>query len=638
LSNAGKTIFVWLTIFAVFIAIFYFMKQDGDKPTQIDYSEFYESVEAGEVASVTIKGNQIVGEFTVGDEKEFSTYGPVDLEVFKLLSTNNVKVKYEEDAETPFVQLLFTYLPILLLIFFMIFFIRQMQSSGGKAMSFGKSRAKLLNESQQKITFRDVAGVEEAKEELEEIIDFLKDPRKFTKLGGRIPKGVLLIGPPGTGKTLLARAVAGEAGVPYLSISGSDFVEMFVGVGASRVRDLFMQGKKNAPCIIFIDELDAVGRLRGAGLGGGHDEREQTLNQLLVEMDGFESNEGVIMMAATNRPDVLDPALLRPGRFDRQVVVPRPDVKGRAGILDVHSKDIPVSEDVDVEVLAKGTPGFSGADLENMVNEAALVAARKNKEKVEMEDFEFAKDKVLMGIERKSMVISEKEKRITAYHEAGHALAAKLVPGSDPVHKVSIIPRGRALGVTQQLPMEDKYTISRTRAENDMVALLGGRVAEEIILDDPTSGAGNDIERATELARKMVCEWGMSEVMGPLTYGAKDEEIFVGRDMSTRKDFSEKTSQMIDEEVRRIVTGAHQRAMDLLTGHRDVLEKIGEALLERETLGGHEIDKLIAGEELPEFKPKEEAEKERGQKEEKKEEKANEEEKAPVGTPDPVEA
>ena len=638
MSNAGKTIFVWLTIFAVFIAIFYFMKQDGDKPTQIDYSEFYESVEAGEVASVTIKGNQIVGEFTVGDEKEFSTYGPVDLEVFKLLSTNNVKVKYEEDAETPFVQLLFTYLPILLLIFFMIFFIRQMQSSGGKAMSFGKSRAKLLNESQQKITFRDVAGVEEAKEELEEIIDFLKDPRKFTKLGGRIPKGVLLIGPPGTGKTLLARAVAGEAGVPYLSISGSDFVEMFVGVGASRVRDLFMQGKKNAPCIIFIDELDAVGRLRGAGLGGGHDEREQTLNQLLVEMDGFESNEGVIMMAATNRPDVLDPALLRPGRFDRQVVVPRPDVKGRAGILDVHSKDIPVSEDVDVEVLAKGTPGFSGADLENMVNEAALVAARKNKEKVEMEDFEFAKDKVLMGIERKSMVISEKEKRITAYHEAGHALAAKLVPGSDPVHKVSIIPRGRALGVTQQLPMEDKYTISRTRAENDMVALLGGRVAEEIILDDPTSGAGNDIERATELARKMVCEWGMSEVMGPLTYGAKDEEIFVGRDMSTRKDFSEKTSQMIDEEVRRIVTGAHQRAMDLLTGHRDVLEKIGEALLERETLGGHEIDKLIAGEELPEFKPKEEAEKERGQKEEKKEEKANEEEKAPVGTPDPVEA
>jgi cell division protease FtsH len=470
---------------------------------------------------------------------------------------------------------------------------RQMQSGGGKAMSFGKSRAKLLTEAQGKITFEDVAGIEEAKEELEEIISFLKDPKKFTKLGGRIPKGVLLMGPPGTGKTLLARAIAGEAGVPFFSISGSDFVEMFVGVGASRVRDLFVQGKKSAPCIIFIDEIDAVGRHRGAGLGGGHDEREQTLNQLLVEMDGFESNEGVILIAATNRPDVLDPALLRPGRFDRQVVVPRPDVKGREMILRVHAKKVPLSPEVNLEVIARGTPGFSGADLSNVVNEAALLAARKNKTVVEMIDFDDAKDKVLMGVERRSMVISDEEKKNTAYHEAGHTLVAKLIPGTDPVHKVSIIPRGRALGVTMQLPIEDKHSYTKESLLDRIAVLMGGRAAEEIIFNSKTTGAGNDIERATEIARKMVCEWGMSDKMGPVTFGKKDESIFLGRDMAMHKNFSEATAVEIDNEIRRIVDENYSRVVKMLSEHVDLLHKLSKELIEKENLTGDEVEKIV---------------------------------------------
>jgi len=474
-----------------------------------------------------------------------------------------------------------------------VFFMRQMQVGGGKAMSFGKSRAKLLTENQHKVTFDDVAGVDEAKEELEEIIAFLKDPKKFTKLGGRIPKGVLLVGPPGTGKTLLARGVAGEAGVPFFSISGSDFVEMFVGVGASRVRDLFVQGKKNAPCIIFIDEIDAVGRHRGAGLGGGHDEREQTLNQLLVEMDGFETNEGVIMIAATNRPDVLDPALLRAGRFDRRVVVPRPDVKGREGILKVHSRRVPLGEDVDIELLARGTPGFAGADLENLVNEAALLAARHSHEKVMMLDFEIAKDKVMMGSERRSMIISLEERRNTAYHESGHALVAKLLPGADPVHKVTIIPRGMALGLTMQVPLDDRHTYDRQFLENNLTILFGGRAAEELILGHMTTGAGNDIEKATELARKMVCEWGMSEKLGPMTFGKKEGEIFLGRDFTQAADYSESTAVEIDTELRRFLIEAYHRAKGLLKHNLEILHKMAEALLERESLDGPDIDNII---------------------------------------------
>ena len=628
MGNIGKTLFVWVLIFAVFISIFWFVNQDKEQADSIKYSKFISLVEDGEVSSVTVKGEEIKGEY-IKDEGSFTTYGPVDVEMFKHLKENNVAVEYKEDKESAVMQILFTYLPILILVFFVIFFIRQMQSSGGKAMSFGKSRAKLFNEGQQKVSFDDVAGIVEVKEELQEIIEFLKDPRKFTKLGGRIPKGMLLVGAPGTGKTLVARAIAGEAGVPFLSISGSDFVEMFVGVGASRVRDLFMQGKKNAPCIIFIDELDAVGRHRGAGVGGGHDEREQTLNQLLVEMDGFETNEGVIIVAATNRPDVLDPALLRPGRFDRQVVVPRPDVKGRFDILKVHSQKVTLAEDTNLENIAKGTPGFSGADLENLVNEAALIAARRNKDYVDQLDFEFAKDKVMMGAERRSMVISEEEKRVTAYHESGHALAAYLVPGSDPVHKVTIIPRGRALGVTQQLPTEDKYTISKEKAENDMVMLLGGRAAEEISLSTRTSGAGNDLERATELARKMVCEWGMSEELGPLTFGEKDEEIFLGKELTTKKTYSEKTAEIIDAEIKNIVTKAYERSMELLTKDRDKLEVMAHALLERESLDADEIRLIMKGEDLPPVVLEDD---QKGQKEEerKKDKKKKEDEVKPV--------
>ena len=571
------------------------------KPVQerLNYSDFITAVDAGKVKSVVISGNDVIGKYA--DGKEFRTYRPTDASISETLIEKKVEVSAKpEEEKFSWFSIFISWFPLILLVGVWIFFMRQMQAGGGKAMSFGKSRAKLLTESQGKITFEDVAGIEEAKEELEEIIQFLKDPKKFTKLGGRIPKGVLLMGPPGTGKTLLARAIAGEAGVPFFSISGSDFVEMFVGVGASRVRDLFVQGKKNAPCIIFIDEIDAVGRHRGAGLGGGHDEREQTLNQLLVEMDGFESNEGVILIAATNRPDVLDPALLRPGRFDRQVVVPRPDVKGREMILKVHAKKVPLAPDVDLELMARGTPGFSGADLSNAVNEAALLAARRNKERVEMIDFDDAKDKVLMGVERRSMVISEEEKKSTAYHEAGHTLVAKLLPGTDPVHKVSIIPRGRALGVTMQLPIEDKHSYTRESLLDRIAVLMGGRAAEEIVFSTMTTGAGNDIERATEMARKMVCEWGMSDKLGPVSFGKKDEQIFLGREMATHKNFSEATAVEIDTEIRKIVDENYSRVKHLLTDNLELLHKISHALVEKENLSGAEVDDIIKQEASPE--------------------------------------
>jgi cell division protease FtsH len=550
------------------------------------------SVDRGDVQEVLIQGHNIQGKYKNGER--FRTFAPNDPELVKSLRDKKVKIAAKPEDDSPwYMVLLLNWFPMLLLIGVWIFFMRQMQVGGGKAMSFGKSRAKLLTENQHRITFSDVAGVEEAKDDLQEIIAFLKDPKKFTKLGGRIPKGCLLVGPPGTGKTLLARAIAGEAGVPFFSISGSDFVEMFVGVGASRVRDLFVQGKKNAPCIIFIDEIDAVGRHRGAGLGGGHDEREQTLNQLLVEMDGFEANEGVILIAATNRPDVLDPALLRPGRFDRRVVVPRPDVKGREGILQVHTRKVPVGQDVDIAVLARATPGFAGADLENLVNEAALLAARNNKEKVDMHDFELAKDKVMMGAERRSMIISEEEKRNTAYHEAGHALVAKLLPGADPIHKVTIIPRGMALGLTQQLPIDEKHTYAKEYLLNNLVILFGGRVAEELVLNHMTTGAGNDIEKATDLARRMVCEWGMSEKLGPMTFGKKEEEIFLGRDFTQKVDYSESTAIEIDAEVRRIIQDSYYKAKDLLKTNIRLLHKVAETLLEKEVLDGTEIDTLV---------------------------------------------
>lgn len=566
----------------------------------LPYSDFVTAVSEGQVKEVVIQGPNVEGKMQ--DNTAFKTYAPNDLGLIPDLRAKGVTINARpEDDRGIWFTLLISWGPIILLIGVWIFFMRQMQSGGGKAMSFGKSRAKLLTESDGTVTFKDVAGIDEAKEELEEIVAFLKDPKKFSRLGGRIPKGVLLVGSPGTGKTLLARAIAGEAGVPFYSISGSDFVEMFVGVGASRVRDLFVQGKKNAPCIIFIDEIDAVGRHRGAGLGGGHDEREQTLNQLLVEMDGFESNEGVILIAATNRPDVLDPALLRPGRFDRQVVVPRPDVKGRRMILDVHARKVPVADDVNLEVLAKGTPGFSGADLANLVNEAALLAARADKNQVTMNDFELAKDKVMMGAERRSMVITDKDKKVTAYHEAGHALVAFLIPGSDPVHKVSIIPRGRALGVTMYLPLEEKYNENREGLNTMISALLGGRVAEELTFSTITSGASNDIERATHIARKMVCEWGMSDKLGPLSFGEKEGEVFLGRDMGHMKNYSESTAVEIDMEIRRIVTENHHRTRKLLSENQDALIRIGEALLEKETLDGAEVRKLVFGEEAPEM-------------------------------------
>ncbi|MFN8600808.1 MAG: ATP-dependent zinc metalloprotease FtsH [Candidatus Binatia bacterium] len=592
MNQFSRNLALWLVLGLMFLLLFQiFNKQQAQEPER-DYSEFSDALDKGEISEVLIQGNVIRGRFQSGER--FSTYDPGDTQLIQRLRDKGVKIQAKpEEGEPWYVVLLVQWFPMLLLIGVWVFFMRQMQVGGGKAMSFGKSRAKLLTEAQQKNTFADVAGIQEAKEELEEIIAFLKDPKKFTKLGGRIPKGVLLVGSPGTGKTLLARAIAGEAGVPFFSISGSDFVEMFVGVGASRVRDLFVQGKKNAPCIIFIDEIDAVGRHRGAGLGGGHDEREQTLNQLLVEMDGFESNDGVILIAATNRPDVLDPALLRPGRFDRRVIVPRPDVKGREGIIRVHLRKVPLGDDVDVALLARSTPGFSGADLENLVNEAALLAARNNKEKVCQRDFELAKDKVLMGSERRSMIISDEEKRNTAYHEAGHALVAKLVPGADPVHKVTIIPRGMALGLTQQVPTEDRYSASRSRLENDLAIFFGGRAAEEIVLGQVTTGAGNDIERATDLARKMVCEWGMSEKLGPMTFGSKEENIFLGRDFNQASGYSESTAQEIDAEIRGFVSRGYERARKLLTDNLEALHKIALALLDREVLDSNEIDELM---------------------------------------------
>ncbi|MBM4147079.1 MAG: ATP-dependent metallopeptidase FtsH/Yme1/Tma family protein, partial [Nitrospira sp.] len=554
--NTYRSIFIWLLIGIMMILLFNLLGTPRKTEKEMIFSEFMTKLEAGDIEEVTIKGDVINGQLK--DGKQFKTFAVEYPELVKILRAKDVKITVKPEEQNPWYwNLFFSWGPIIFLVVIWIFFMRQMQTGGNKALSFGKAKAKMVSEKSVKITFADVAGIEEAKAEVQEIIDFLKDPQKFQKLGGKIPKGVLLVGAPGTGKTLLARAIAGEAGVPFFSISGSDFVEMFVGVGASRVRDLFDQAKKTSPCIIFIDEIDAVGRHRGAGLGGGHDEREQTLNQLLVEMDGFEANQGVIIIAATNRPDVLDPALLRPGRFDRQVVVPQPDVKGRLEILKVHTKNIPLDEHVNLDEIARGTPGFSGADLENLVNESALLAARKGKSKVERADFEFAKDKVLMGVERKSMIISEVEKKNTAYHEAGHTLVAKLTPGTDPLHKVSIIPRGRALGVTQQLPIDDKYTYSKDYLLKALAILLGGRAAEEIALNHTTTGAGNDLERATDLARKMVTEWGMSDKLGPLTFGKKVEQIFLGREISQHKDYSEKTAVDIDEEVKRIVLDAY---------------------------------------------------------------------------------
>ena len=587
-----KNIALWLVISLVFVLLYHLFNQPKNTPGTLIFSDFVSTVEKGQVTEVTIQGENISGK--LADGKAFKTYMPKDAQLIPLFREKNVRVSAKPVEDSPwYMNILISWFPMLLLIGIWIFFMRQMQSGGGKAMAFGKSKARLVTDKSKKVTFADVAGVDEAKAELEEVIDFLRDPKKFTRLGGRIPKGLLLVGQPGTGKTLLARAIAGEADVPFLSISGSDFVEMFVGVGASRVRDLFNQGKKNAPCIIFIDEIDAVGRHRGAGLGGGHDEREQTLNKLLVEMDGFESNEGVILVSATNRPDVLDPALLRPGRFDRQVMVPLPDVKGREKILEVHAKKSPLDEDVKFGVIARGTPGFSGADIENLVNEAVLYAARFGKDKVNMSDFEFAKDKVLMGVERKSMVISDEEKRNTAYHESGHALVAKLLPGTDPIHKVTIIPRGRALGLTQQLPEDEKHTYPKKYLLNNIAILLGGRAAEELILKDFTTGAGNDIERATNLARKMVCEWGMSETMGPLAYGKKEEQIFLGREFATHKDYSEDTAKRIDQEVTKLVSSSYERAKQLLIDHMDLLNKIASELLEKEVLNTAELDAIV---------------------------------------------
>ncbi|NJD56239.1 MAG: ATP-dependent metallopeptidase FtsH/Yme1/Tma family protein [Nitrospirae bacterium] len=592
--NVYRSLFIWLLIGIMIILLFNLLNTPKKTQEEVIFSDFLAKLEQNQVEEVTIKENENLITGRLKDGTKFKSYFPTDPEVFKTLRNLKIKTTVKPPDTNPwYVNFFFTWGPIIFIAVIWIFFMRQMQSGGNKALSFGKSKARLISEKSVKITYADVAGIDEAKIEVQEIIDFLKDPNKFTKLGGKIPKGVLLVGSPGTGKTLLARAIAGEAGVPFFSISGSDFVEMFVGVGASRVRDRFEQAKKSAPCIIFIDEIDAVGRHRGAGLGGGHDEREQTLNQLLVEMDGFEGNEGIIIIAATNRPDVLDPALLRPGRFDRQVVVPQPDVKGRLEILKVHTRKIPLSENVDLERIARGTPGFSGADLANLVNEAALLAARVSKTVVENNDFESAKDKVLMGVERKSMIISEEEKRNTAYHEAGHTLVAKLTPGTDPVHKVSIIPRGRALGVTQQLPIDDKYTYSKDYLMKRLYVLLGGRAAEEIVLHQMTTGAGNDIERATELARKMVTAWGMSDKLGPVTFGKKEEHVFLGREIGQSKDYSEKTAVDIDEEVTRFVSEAYAVAKALLEKNVDLLEAFAKNLLEKETMDGPEIDALI---------------------------------------------
>jgi cell division protease FtsH len=594
-----KTAVFWVVIIMAVVLFWTLVHNTKSRPdAQLSYTNLMNDVVADKVKSVTITGNDLVGKYKDDDQQLHAVIPANHQALDDAMWQHKVNVTYNKEAGSGWVSILINAIPFVLLLAFWIFMMRQMQSGGNKALSFGKSRARLHSSQQKKVTFKDVAGVEEAKEELQEIIEFLREPQKFQKLGGRIPKGVLLIGPPGTGKTLLARAIAGEANVPFFSISGSDFVEMFVGVGASRVRDLFEQGKKNAPCIIFIDEIDAVGRHRGAGLGGGHDEREQTLNQLLVEMDGFESNEGVILVAATNRPDVLDPALLRPGRFDRRVVVDRPDVKGREMILRVHTKKTPLADDVDLSIVARGTPGFAGADLANLVNEAALVAARQNRKVVTQFDFELAKDKVMMGVERKSMIITPEDKRITAYHEAGHALVAALSPGADPLHKVTIIPRGMALGLTMQLPLDDKLNANREYLEARLSILMGGRIAEEVFMHHITTGASNDIERATDMARKMVCEWGMSE-LGPLSFGKKEEQIFLGREIAQHRDYSEATAIKIDEQVRKLVEAGYSRARNIIEEKSDALVRIAEALLEREVLDGSEVKMLIDGESLP---------------------------------------
>jgi cell division protease FtsH len=591
-NKSFKNIMFWVSAGIIIILLWSLLQSPNIVKKEINFSQFLTEVEQNKIEDITITGNQIRGRYI--DGTTFKTIAPQYDDLVKVLREHKVAINVKDTTRSPWFSYLFTWFPILLLILFWVFFMRQMQAGGNKALSFGKSRAKLFSGLQKKVTFKDVAGVEEAEEELQEIIEFLKDPLRFQKLGGRIPKGVLLVGAPGTGKTLLARAVAGEADVPFFSISGSDFVEMFVGVGASRVRDLFEQGKKHAPCLIFIDEIDAVGRQRGAGLGGGHDEREQTLNQLLVEMDGFDSNEGIILIAATNRPDILDSALLRPGRFDRRVVVNMPDVKGREDILKVHVRKIPLDKDVDLKVLARSTPGFSGADLANLVNEAALLAARNGQDRVMMMDMESAKDKVLMGVERKSMIISDEEKRTTAHHEAGHALVAALIPEADPIHKVTIIPRGLALGITQQLPLDDRYTYSKDYLEAQLSVLMAGRVAENLLLKKTTTGAANDFEKATEIARKMVCQWGMSD-LGPLTFGERDDLIFLGRDLAMNKNFSEKTSELIDVEVKKIVTRNYERTEQLLEKNKSKLLKIAEALLEKEVLTSEEIDAIVNG-------------------------------------------
>jgi cell division protease FtsH len=601
--SSYKTIGLWVILIILFVAFYEFFSRGGDETQTPNFTTFLEKVEAKQLSLVTVRGNTYSGVYNDTKEK-FQTIGtPLDSGMLQKLRENHVEVKIEkEEQNNIWLTILSQWMPVVFLFLFFIFFMRQLQGTGGKAMTFGKSKAKLLSESHNKVTFADVAGIDECKEELEEIIAFLKDPKKFSKLGGRIPKGVLMMGPPGTGKTLLAKAVAGEAGVPFFSISGSDFVEMFVGVGASRVRDLFEQGKKNAPCIIFIDEIDAVGRHRGAGLGGGHDEREQTLNQLLVEMDGFESNEGVILIAATNRPDVLDPALQRPGRFDRRIVVPRPDLRGRLGIIKVHTRRVPLAPDVELDTIARGTPGMTGADLENLVNEAALFAARQNKERVEISDFESAKDKVLMGPERKSMIMTEVEKRNTAVHEAGHALVAKLLPGCDPLHKVTIIPRGQALGLTQTLPSEDKLNYYRKSTLDKLAMLMGGRVAEELVFDEMSAGAASDIEHATNIARAMVCRWGMSK-LGPLAFGSREGEVFLGRDLATRPDYSEDTARQIDGEVREIILTSYEKAKNLLNENMATLKRVSEALLEYETLEAEDVSVIIQGGTITREKP-----------------------------------
>jgi cell division protease FtsH len=602
--NSYKTILLWMVLILIFVGVVQMFYGPKQEIRALTYSSFQKMVTEKKITAVTIKGDQYTGTIAESSDR-FSVTGPKpDTALLKELHDANVDVTIGPVEENSlWLAILGQWLPVVIIFVFFLVFMRQLQGSGGKAMTFGKSKAKLLSESHNKITFADVAGIEECKEELEEIIAFLKDPKKFTKLGGRIPKGVLMMGSPGTGKTLLAKAVAGEAGVPFFSISGSDFVEMFVGVGASRVRDLFEQGKKNAPCIIFIDEIDAVGRHRGAGLGGGHDEREQTLNQLLVEMDGFESNEGVIIIAATNRPDVLDPALQRPGRFDRRIVVPRPDLKGRLGILKVHTRRVPLSEDVDLDIIARGTPGMTGADLENLVNEAALFAARSNRERVTKFDFDQSRDKVLMGPERKSMIMTEAEKKLTAMHEAGHALVGKLLPGCDPVHKVTIIPRGQALGVTSFIPTEDKLSYYKKKSMDQICMMLGGRIAEELIFGEISAGAANDIENVTALARAMVTRWGMSDKLGPLVFGARDGEVFLGRDIASRPDYSEETARQIDTEVRGIVMGCYERAKKLLHEHLETLKQIGEALMEYETIDAADLDMLISGTALTREKP-----------------------------------